>query len=253
MREVAVGRAVAVAVAIAVDEHVVVPLQIVRLDLVDQRASGDPSAIAAPRRWRGRSARSDPSRTGRLRVASHDSSTPGAPTQREVDALGLDPQAELHARGCARTRAAARGRRGTAPDPRVQSPRPASKSNGPAAPAPGYQPASIDEQLDAERRGAIHLRAHRRLVDLGAVGEPGVVGDERRRTAGRRGRRRARTRAAPPCLARGRRARRRRARAARRPRSAIVVVIGARPTVTTVPALVLSNPADHAPDHISAA
>ena len=111
-------------------------------------------------------------------VASHDSSTPGAPTSERLTRSGSTQRPNFMPEA---VRVVAERR---------QAVRKARRIGGPAAEA-GVEveraggagarvPAGVDdEQLDAERGRAVHLRAHRRLVDLGAVREPGVVGDER--------------------------------------------------------------------------
>ena len=93
VREVAVGRAVAVALPIAVDEHVVVPLQVVGLDLVDERGQAIHQPL--PRRGVGEadlagvigSVLSALGREPRLLDARRAD-------ERQVDALWLDPEAE---------------------------------------------------------------------------------------------------------------------------------------------------------------
>ena len=178
VREVAVGRAMVMPLAIAVDEHVVVPFQIVRLDLVDERRQviHQPLARGGIRQANlsGVIGAVLPALGGEPRLLD-----PGFADQREVHALGFDPQAEPQPEavrvGAERGEAVREARRigGPVAEPRVEIER--------AGRAGARVPACIDhEQLDAERRRPFHLGAHRRLVDLRAVGEPGVVGDQRR-------------------------------------------------------------------------
>ncbi len=68
---------------------------------------------------------------------------------------------------------------GTVPDPRSSAPRPASKSNGPPAPRLGTsRHRARTARRRAPRRASISAIIDC-FVDLGAVREPGVVGDER--------------------------------------------------------------------------
>ena len=112
-------------------------------------------------------------------MASHAScARPGLADGGERHALGLDPQPELHADA---VRVVGEARQAGGKTLRVDGPRAEPGVEIEVAGLAGADvPAGVhDEQLDAERRGAIDLGDHRVLVDARAVDEPGVVGDER--------------------------------------------------------------------------
>ena len=204
----------------------------------------------------GRSGRRGRTRTRRRSVASHASSTPGCADEREVHALGLDPQAELHPEARARSRASGRRPFGKRAGSAVHDAEAGIEVER-AGRAGARVPAGVEhEQLDAERRGAIHFRAHRRFVDLGAVGEPGVVGDQRQRLA-RPPRRPSRTYdAQSAAVACGSAAGHDAEHDVRSVDAALESSSSSapRPTViVTARAGARSSVSDHAPDHISAA
>src|SRR5439155_24665640 len=94
--EVAVRGAVAMAVAVAVDPQIVVPLEIVRLDLIDQPAQPIDDVLA-------RGGVGETNLAGVIRsVIAPAGGEPrfvdtGRSANRQVHAFGFDPHAELHA------------------------------------------------------------------------------------------------------------------------------------------------------------
>ena len=178
VRQVAVRRAVAVTRAIAVDPEVVVPLQVIGVDALDERDQLVHHPLAA-----GRAGQADlrverravvAAACGQPRLLSETGLADGG----ERHALGLDPQAELHADAVRVVGEARQPRRKAV---RIGGPRSETRVEVEVAGLPGAEiPAGVHhEQLDAERRRAIDFGDHRVLVDPGAVDEPGVVGDER--------------------------------------------------------------------------
>ena len=181
MREVAVGGAVAVPGAIAVNPEVVVPLQIVRLHRIDQRGhlSEDPLA----RRGAGDADLPDT----RVAVVVTVFGEPalvhtGRSDVGQVDAFGLDPEAEVHpqAVGVVGQRLEAGGEAIGIRFPGAEA---GIEVEGVGRACAGV-PAGVEhEELDPHGCGTVHLVAHRRVVDLGAVREPRVVRHERRQRA----------------------------------------------------------------------
>ena len=177
VREIAVAWAVSVPRAVAVDPEVAVPFQVVRPDPLDQRGQLIEHPLASRRagqtdlRVLARPVVAVSRRKPRL-AGESDFVDP-----RQRHALRFDPDAELQPEAVRVVREAGDARRKA-----EHVLRPCAETRLEVVVvvrAGAHIPAGVeDHELHAERRRAVDFRDHLLFVDLRAIREPGVVGDE---------------------------------------------------------------------------